>query len=67
MSATDSNVAVGRLLMIGGAIGALVLFPFSWPASLVCVLVAALGRRIMTNGRPSNRLAHGWTAFRPRR
>ena len=60
----DPTVAIARMLMVGGLVGAVVLPVVSWPAALMCLVVAAIGRYIMVRKRPTSRWARGWTAFR---
>ena len=67
MSDQDTTRAVARLLLISGIIGAVVLPVVSWPAGVMCAVVAALGWYILHRGRPSSRWARGWSAFRQRR
>lgn len=60
----DPTLAIARMLMIAGAIGAVILPVFSWPAGIMCAVVAVIGRTIMVRRRPTTRWARGWTAFR---
>lgn len=60
----DPTVTIAKLLMIAGGIGALVLPVVSWPAAIMCLVVAGIGRVIMVKRRPTSRWARGWTAFR---
>lgn len=60
----DPTVAIAKMLMIAGAIGAVTLPVVSWPAGLMCAVVAVIGRVIMVRRRPTSRWARGWTAFR---
>lgn len=65
-SRPSHNEIPTRLMIIGGLIGALILPAVSWPAGIWCGLVALAGWMISRRGRPTSRLAYGWTAFRPR-
>lgn len=62
----DPTVAVAKLLMIGGLIGAVALPVVSWPAALMSLVIAGIGRYVMVRRRPTSRWARGWTAFRHR-
>lgn len=61
----DPTVAIAKFLMIGGLVGAAVMPIVSWPAALICLVTAGIGRYIMVRRRPTSRWARGWTAFRP--
>ncbi len=63
----DPTVAIAKVLMIGGLVGALVLPVVSWSAALMCLVIAVIGRYIMVRRRPTSRWARGWTAFRYRK
>ncbi len=66
----DPTVAIAKVLMIGGLIGAVVLPVVSWAAALMCLVIAGIGRYVMVRRRPTSRWARGWSAFRsqePRR
>lgn len=60
----DPTYAIARMMMIAGLAGAVVLPVVSWPAAVMCLVVAGIGRLIMLRGRPTTRWARGWTAFR---
>jgi hypothetical protein len=62
----SGNEAATRLMIVGGTAGALILPVVSWPAGIVCALVALAGVGIRRRGRPTSRWAYGWTAFRHR-
>lgn len=64
MSQDDPTIAIAKLLMVSGLVGALVLPVVSWSAALMCLVVAGIGRYIMVRRRPTSRWARGWTAFR---
>ncbi len=60
----DSTVAIAKIVMIGGLVGALVLPIVSWSAALMCLVIAGIGRYVMVQRRPTSRWARGWSAFR---
>ncbi len=60
----DPTEGIAKLLMVAGIIGAVILPVVSWPAALMCLVVAVIGRVIMVRRRPTSRWARGWTAFR---
>lgn len=53
-------------MIVGGIAGAVILPVVSWPAAIMCGLVAWAGFVIKRRGRPTSRWAYGWTAFRQR-
>ncbi len=62
----DPTVALARFLMVGGLIGAVALVLFSWPAALMFLVIAGIGRYVMIRQRPTSRWARGWSAFKQR-
>jgi hypothetical protein len=64
MNEADPTLSIAKFLMVSGLVGAIVLPVVSWPAALMCLVVAGVGRYIMIRGRPTSRWARGWTAFR---
>jgi len=64
MREADPTVSISKFLIAAGLVGAVTLPVVSWPAALMCLVVAGIGRYIMIRRRPTSRWARGWTAFR---
>ncbi len=62
----DPTLAIAKFLTIGGLIGAIFMVWFSWPAALMFVVIAGIGRYVTERRRPTSRWARGWSAFRQR-